>query len=78
MQTLLKFWDGGIIATGGLLEASKTFWYMIDFTWETGDWKYKNTYTENTQLHMKSSHGEQVTIEKVNVENSGSKTSTGW
>jgi hypothetical protein len=41
MQTLLDFWEGGIISSGGQLEASKTFWYMIDFEWKTGDWSYK-------------------------------------
>jgi hypothetical protein len=67
MQTLLQFWEGGIIASGGQLEASKTFWYMIDFEWESGAWKYKQTHTDNKEIFMQSIKGNQVTIKKVDV-----------
>jgi hypothetical protein len=67
MQTLLQFWEGGIIASGGQLEASKTFWYMIDFEWKAGEWTYKSQ-TEEAYLHMKSVNGDQVAIEKVSVQ----------
>jgi hypothetical protein len=41
MQTLLEFWEGGIMSSGGQLEATKSYWYMIEFVWKAGDWSYK-------------------------------------
>jgi hypothetical protein len=41
---------------------------MIDFEWDSGVWKYKQTHTDNNHLHMKSVKGDRVTIKKVSVQ----------
>jgi hypothetical protein len=33
MQDVVDLWEGGIRATGGALESSKSYWYLIDFKW---------------------------------------------
>jgi hypothetical protein len=33
MQSVMNTWEGGIHATGGALEPSKSHWYLIDFKW---------------------------------------------
>ncbi len=40
MQRALTLWSGIIWATGGALVPEKTFWYMIDFSWQDGAWEY--------------------------------------
>jgi hypothetical protein len=33
IQHDINLWEGGLAATGGQLEPTKTFWYNIDFKW---------------------------------------------
>jgi hypothetical protein len=43
MQEVMNTWEGGIRATGGALNPSKSYWYMIDFKWVPDKlrWDYK-------------------------------------
>ena len=38
IQTALDRWSGLLIATGGSLAPSKSFYYLIDFVWENKSW----------------------------------------
>ena len=40
-QRMLNTWEGLLEATGGALRPEKCFWYMIDFYYTQGKWKYK-------------------------------------
>jgi hypothetical protein len=40
MQDGLDLWEGLIKATGGALVPEKSFWYLIDFKWSKGKWRY--------------------------------------
>jgi len=44
MQGALNHWEGGLRATGGALSASKSYWYLVDFTWNfrRQSWEYSS------------------------------------
>jgi hypothetical protein len=44
MQSMLDHWEGGLRATGGALVPSKSYWYGIDFKWNSRKhkWEYKS------------------------------------
>jgi hypothetical protein len=41
MQSILDHWDNLIQITGGALEKSKSYWYLLDYTFRQGKWTYK-------------------------------------
>jgi len=42
MQAALDTWSLGLQTTGRALVPTKSFWYTIDFWWNSGKWKYAN------------------------------------
>jgi hypothetical protein len=40
-QTMLDDWQGYLRATGGAIEADKSFFYSIDHVWKKDKWFYK-------------------------------------
>ena len=42
MQGVLDNWDGLLRATGGALEKSKSYWYLLDYERRNGKWCYKS------------------------------------
>ena len=42
MQATIKCWEGIIAATGGAMAPIKSWWYLVDFDWKNGRWKFKN------------------------------------
>jgi hypothetical protein len=42
MQEVVDRWEGSIGATGRALVPAKRYWYLIDFTWKYGTWKYRS------------------------------------
>jgi hypothetical protein len=50
MQQGLDLWEGLLKATGGALVPDKSYWYLIDFKWKDGVWKYATT--EETQFNL--------------------------
>jgi hypothetical protein len=67
MQHALTTWEGGLRATGGALEPSKTFWYGIDFRWTGADWRYKRASEIPFTLEAKNPSGDLVNVERVEV-----------
>jgi hypothetical protein len=53
MQNGLDLWEGLLKATGGALIPEKTYWYLIDFKWHNGVWKYSTTAETPFNLTMK-------------------------
>ena len=41
MQYALDHWDGLLRATGSALEKSKSYWYLLDYSWCRTNWKLK-------------------------------------
>jgi hypothetical protein len=50
MQEGLHLWEGLLKATGGAFVPDKSYWYLIDFKWKEGVWKYATT--EETQFNL--------------------------
>ncbi len=44
LQIAVDTWEGGLKATCGAVVPEKTFWYLIDFQWATGRWRYKSIF----------------------------------
>jgi hypothetical protein len=53
MQDGLDLWEGLLKATGGALVPAKSYWYLIDFKWKNGSWKYATTEEIDFDLMMK-------------------------
>jgi hypothetical protein len=41
LQITVDTWEGGLKATCGAIVPEKTYWYLIDFHWSSGTWRYK-------------------------------------
>jgi hypothetical protein len=50
MQNGLDLWEGLLKVTGGVLVPDKRYWYLIDFKWKDGAWKY--AIMEETQFDL--------------------------
>jgi hypothetical protein len=59
-------WEGGLCATGGVLEPAKTFFYLVDFSWKQGKWSYNTTPT-TTELQIRNLEGDLQAVEQVPV-----------
>jgi hypothetical protein len=40
MQDVIDHWEGGLRATGGAIVPKKSYWYLIDWIWQGGHWRY--------------------------------------
>ena len=63
MQSSLTAWEGGLRATGGAIVPEKSHWYMIDFVWKDGSWRYASLEETNFELQVKDCEGHLKTIE---------------
>ena len=52
-QDAVNYWEGLLRATGGTVEPSKTFWYLVDFKWDKGKWQYHSSADQLNRLHIK-------------------------
>jgi hypothetical protein len=57
LQTLMNLWLGGLKATGGAIVPRKTEWYLVDFHWNNGVWRYSNLQETPAVLHVKDIRG---------------------
>jgi hypothetical protein len=67
MQQCLDTWEQAIDTTGGQLEPSKTYWYLIHFIWRDGKWKYALTGESAANLWMTNATRQRVQVERVEV-----------
>jgi len=42
LQESVDTWERGLNATSGAIVPEKTFWFLIDFAWKAGQWRYKS------------------------------------
>ena len=54
-QEGVESWERALKFTGGALKATKCYWYLIDFQWKKGIWKYVDT--EGTMCEIKGDGG---------------------
>jgi hypothetical protein len=69
MQNVMNTWEGGIRATGGALEPSKSHWYLIDFKWipQRLRWDYRLLDELPGTLRVRNPQGHQEILERVEV-----------
>jgi hypothetical protein len=67
MQECVSTWEGCIAASGGQLEATKTYWYLIDFKWANGRWRYATLNDNPASVFMRSSSQSLIPIERLEV-----------
>ena len=51
-QENLDKWARLLIATGGALNPSKCYWYMISYKCQDGEWEYENDLSHNMTILM--------------------------
>ena len=51
-QANLDKWASLLIATGGALNPSKCYWYMISYRCHNGEWEYENDMSHNLTILM--------------------------
>jgi hypothetical protein len=67
MQKGIDIWEGIIDATGGQLEPSKTYLYLIHFGWTQGKWRYLNIKDSPVQMTMRNTTQSPIQIERLEV-----------
>jgi hypothetical protein len=70
MQEVMNTWEGGIRATGGALNPSKSYWYMIDFKWVPDKlrWDYKTVSEVTGKIQVRNPQQELETLERLEVD----------
>jgi hypothetical protein len=67
IQQCIDTWQGIIHATGGQLEPAKTYWYLINFTWTKGKWRYSTIPETPMQLTMNNNSSSPIRLERLEV-----------
>jgi hypothetical protein len=42
MHAVVDTWEGLVRATGGALRDDKSYWYLLDYKFQQGRWKYRS------------------------------------
>jgi hypothetical protein len=63
IQHALTAWEGGIRATGGAIEPTKSHWYLVDFGWKDGQPVYRTIQETGGHLQVQDPSG---TIQSLN------------
>jgi hypothetical protein len=65
LQKSLDLWEGGIRATGGAIEPDKSFWYLIDFVWHRGKWRYATEADCPAELTVLDLNGDRKVLKRL-------------
>jgi hypothetical protein len=69
MQDSVNSWGNLFIATGGVLQPSKCFYFVISFKWKEGTWTYaNNTLNGNFGIKVPLPRGEEAPISHKSVD----------
>jgi hypothetical protein len=63
MQAAMDTWEGGLRATGGALEPENSFWYLIRFCWNKGQWAYVSKEDTPASISARSHARDRVELE---------------
>ena len=69
MQRMLDTWSGGLYATGGMIEPTKSYWYLIDFKWNIRKqaWEYKSINDNPATIYLRHPGSESVPLQRKEV-----------
>ena len=66
-QEAVDRWEGGLTATGGAIEPTKTFWYLIDFQWDGSRYQYRTMDDMPGEISIKDCNRQRVTLQRHDV-----------
>ena len=67
MQEALDHWEGGLRATGGAIVPEKSYWYLVDFQWKQGEWRYAMKEEAPAMVYVRDPEGVWQTLERLGV-----------
>ena len=67
MQEALAAWERGIRATGGAIVPEKSHWYLIDFKWTNGHWRYALIDDSPASISVKDSEGNVKVLQRLSA-----------
>ena len=67
IQQALDLWAGGVKATGGAITPSKSFWWLLDYKWDSksGVWKFRGVGDMPGELTMVDPTGKRVQLDRM-------------
>lgn len=70
MQSVLDHWEGGLRATGGALSSKKSFWYLVDFTWDhrLQTWRTKRIHENPGRLTIWGGSTDRVELTRYELD----------
>ena len=63
-QAAQSYLRGLLWATGGALNPTKSFWWMIDFEWKSGIWTFKKKAKLPGALNIRDKNGDLVSLQR--------------
>jgi hypothetical protein len=69
LQVSVDTWEGCLKATCGAIVPKKSFWFLIDFAWQSGNWKYKTVAQCPGELSVKDLQGNRHKLRRHEVHN---------
>jgi hypothetical protein len=68
MQQVVDTWEGGLRASGGALEPSKSYWFLIHFIFENNKWRYADIAATPGNITIRDIPGTgRVELERLEV-----------
>jgi hypothetical protein len=64
MQGAVDQWGGGLRATGGALRADKSYWYLVDFEYRNGNWKFRTKNEMEGEVWIDDISGERRRLKR--------------
>ena len=58
MERAIDMWEGRIWAIDGAIEPAKSFWYLVDFVWHRGNWRYATKEDCPASIEVCDLHGD--------------------
>ena len=65
MRRFVAHWEGGLSATGGALRVDKSYWYLIDFKWQSNGWHYITKDDLPGEIQVRDADGEIKTLPRL-------------
>jgi hypothetical protein len=64
LQEVVDCWEGVLSATAGAIVPDKTYWYLTDFHWQAGSWRYKTIQESLGAITVKDIAGQRKTLRR--------------
>ena len=67
IRSALQLWSGGVRATGGAINPEKSFWWLIDFSFDSssGQWRFRRKATLPGELQLEGLTGRMESLRRL-------------